>query len=84
MVHKLLHKLCNIAADKVFLFFFFNQKLLLVLKFFTKPCFGYSLEDQGTSNEYPQYIYSGKNKSTKVALKRGPWKFVLDMGSSSH
>ena len=44
----------------------------------------------GTSNEYPQNNISSRNKKniySRTSMARtflGPWKFIQDMGSSSH
>ena len=53
----------NIAPDMVL--FFFNQKVLTFFLFLHENiCFRYSLEApcQGASNEYPQHMFSWRNK----------------------
>ena len=51
-----------IALDKML---FFNKKVLIVFLFLHENiCCGYSLEvpQRGTSNEYPQQMFSWRNK----------------------
>ena len=54
----------TIATDKVI---FFNRKMLISFLFLNKNiCCGYSLEAprRGASNEYPQHMFSSRNKKS--------------------
>ena len=56
----------NIALDKLL---FFNQKVMIFFLFLHKNiCCGYSLEAhwRGASNEYPQHMFSWRNKKNVI------------------
>ena len=57
------HSSRYIALDKAL---FSTKKCLYFSYYSTKMCCGYSLEAprQGTSNEYPQHMFSSRNKKT--------------------
>ena len=63
-VHAVRNKIIFIALDKAL---FFHQKVSIFVLFLDKSiCCGYSSEAPrwGTSNEYPQHMFSSSNKKT--------------------
>ena len=65
-----------IALDKMF--FFFNPKVLIFFLFLHENiCCGYSLEAShwGTSNEYPQYMFSWRNNKNIYLIPTLIWSY---------